>query len=218
MTDGAHLERLLLDYEISPDSACAHKFRVYFDLLQKWNRRVNLVSSTSWSIVGPLIEESLWASRFYPKHPLLHLDIGSGAGFPALPMRIVNGNMRLDMIESRSKRAAFLETAVDSLGLAETKVFNCTLEDHLRDGGIMKRWGCVSWKAIRLKHESLSFLVKGAEAGAQFWLFHGIDLPIEGGKPDPLLSLIRKEDLPHKPSWHLSIFEKTLSDSCAPEP
>ncbi len=208
MSDGADLERLLFEYGISAGSACAQRFRVYFDLLQKWNRRINLVGSTSWRVVGPLFEESLWASRFYPKHQVRHLDIGSGAGFPALPLRMVNDNMRLELVDARSKRTAFLETAVDALGLMGTRVFNCTLDNLLGDEGASGKWDCHSWKAVRLGRRSLSLLVRRAEAGAQFWMFHGIELPVEGGTPDPDLQLLRREDTPGKPSWHLSIFAK----------
>ncbi len=210
MTAGSELERLLSRYGIVAESECAHRFRVYLDLLQKWNRRINLVSSTTWETLGPLFEEGLWASRFYPQGAVRHLDVGSGAGFPAVPIRLLNDGMSLRMVESRAKRAVFLETAVESLGMATTRVLNCTLETFLNKEGASGGWDCVSWKAIRLDGKSFSSLVTKADSGATFWVFHGEHLPVEGCEPHTLLRRLRFDSVPGKPSWHLSIFEKRL--------
>lgn len=209
MRAGIELERLLSRYGYEAESECARKFRIYLDLLEKWNRRINLVSSTSWKILGPLLEEGLWASRFYPEGAVRHLDIGSGAGFPALPMRLVKRDMQLRLIESREKRAVFLETAADTLGLAGTRVSNRTVEAYLESEGSEGGWECVSWKAIRLEGRTISSLVKKATRGASFWMFHGEQLPVEEGELDSSLRLVSRETMPGKPSWHLSIFEKS---------
>ncbi len=210
MTVEQELTRLLATYAVETGLDCKKTLLSFLNLLEKWNRRVNLVSSTSWSILGPLFEEGLWASRFYPQKPTYHLDIGSGAGFPALPLRILNPLMQLQMVESRTKRAVFLETAVTALGLTEVRVSCHTLQELLCDTSVPGGWDHVSWKAVRIDRKCLELLIKRTAARTSFWVFHGEELPIEGGDSDLPLRLTSRHKAPCKSSWYLSIF-KNLS-------
>ncbi len=211
MTLGAEYERLLSKYSIAADSNCAWQLRAYVDLLDKWNRRINLVSSTSWNTLGPLLEEAIWAGRRYPAGTVRHLDIGSGAGFPALPMRLLNPDMRLRMVESRTRRAAFLETAIETMGLERAHVHSGRLESYLAGDEAAHGWDCVSWKALKLDTRSLSQLIQMADVGAEFWIFQGREIPVHGGELDTRLLLSESAPVPGKPAWRLSVFRKHLS-------
>jgi 16S rRNA (guanine527-N7)-methyltransferase len=87
------LNRLLDEFGIPAGSDSGLKLRTFLKLLEKWNARINLTSSTDWNVLEPLFAEGLWASGFYPAGFVQHLDIGSGAGFPGLPMRIMAPQM-----------------------------------------------------------------------------------------------------------------------------
>lgn len=202
---GAELPRLLGRYGIAPSSQAWHRFHLYLELLRKWQGRVNLVGSAEWRVLGPLVEEGLWAAAFYPEEPVRHLDIGSGAGFPALVLRIVRPRMRLDMVESRERRAIFLETVVQELGLEHCRVFHARLEELLRgspEGG----WGCVSWKGLKIAASDLRTLVKACRSGALFYMFHGAGLPLEDPAHTEDLQPRRCLEFPGKPGWRLSIY------------
>ncbi len=197
---------------IGGESVAARQFLAYLSLLEKWNRRFNLTASTEWNSIGPLFEEAIWAAAFYPKKEILHLDIGSGAGFPAVPMRLLRTEMRLHLIESRLKRATFLETVARDLSLQGTVVTNARLQDHLRSGSSDALWDVVSWKAIRLGRAEVSLLLSRTPAGTQFWLFHGRDLPVtEPEVWERSVSLVRREACPAREGWYLSIYAKELS-------
>jgi 16S rRNA (guanine527-N7)-methyltransferase len=200
---------LLTRYGVSPASVAGDRFLKYLSLLEKWGRRFNLVGSLSWENLGPLFEEGLWAGEKYPKTVMAHLDIGSGAGFPALPIRIVNPAMLLRMVESRTKRAVFLETACHTLGLDGVLVNNSTLRAFLQKEAAHASWDCVSWKALRLRRGDFAALVKGAKMGASFWVFHGEELPVEGGRLEPAVRFCSRDAAPMKPGWHLSVYRKS---------
>ena len=120
------LKRLLVRTGIGAESESGSKMLCYLRLLEKWNSRINLTASTEWSALGPLFEEGIWAARFYAgRRAAFHLDIGSGAGFPGVLLRILTPRMQLDMVESRSKRAAFLDSVIQEIGLSESRIFNC---------------------------------------------------------------------------------------------
>jgi 16S rRNA (guanine527-N7)-methyltransferase len=97
----------------------------YFVLLVKWNARTNLTSiSEPEEIITRHFGESLFAARhlFAPGSPESAIDIGAGAGFPGLPMKIWSPNLQLTLVESNQKKAVFLKEVVRALQLSRTTV------------------------------------------------------------------------------------------------
>ncbi len=181
-------------------------FLAYLRLLEKWNVRTNLTASTDWIALGWLFEEALWAAQFYPAGPTAHLDIGSGAGFPALLLRMLRPGMSLRLVEGRSRRAAFLETAVAELHLEGTDVFRGRIEDYLRQQRAPS-FDIVSWKALKLGKGVFRALVAGSAPEARFWLFHGPELPLEdSAQAATCLRLLQREAFAGRPGSFLSIF------------
>jgi 16S rRNA (guanine527-N7)-methyltransferase len=97
----------------------------YLDLLESWNRIHRLVGSSDrdW-MVDNLILDSLLFLRVVPESARTLLDVGSGAGIPGIPIKIIRPRLSMAMVESRRKRVSFLSTAVRTLGLRETKVLH----------------------------------------------------------------------------------------------
>lgn len=88
----------------------------YFDLLQKWNKTHNLVQSNSLDdFLCRHWEDSLQLTKYIPLLNLRIFDIGSGAGFPGIPLACAGYNVTL--CEIISKKVAFLKTAKSALGL-----------------------------------------------------------------------------------------------------
>jgi 16S rRNA (guanine(527)-N(7))-methyltransferase RsmG len=193
--------RLALPY----DPKAAEKIYTYIALLKKWNVRINLTASNEWSSIEPLLLEGIWASRLYPENAVSHLDLGSGAGFPAIPLKIMVPRMRLDMIESRLKKVSFLETAVSELGLSESSAFHGRITDYLDKNEI--KWDCISWKGLKIKINDLLKLKKHTHRKTQFWIFHGRRLAAEEPEiVEKSLRLLRREKFPYKSEWKLSIY------------
>jgi 16S rRNA (guanine(527)-N(7))-methyltransferase RsmG len=201
------LRQLIEESGISLESDITRQLLVYLSLLEKWNSKVNLTSTTDWSGIGPLFQEAIWASRFFPDAATFHLDIGSGAGFPAIPLRILKPQIQLEMVESRVKRCVFLETLASSLGLAGTQVYNMRLNTFLRHTNSNKAWDCVSWKAIKLANDDLELLRKHSHPQTRFWMFHGRDPAVEAQAVfEKSFKLIRRERFQSDKFWFLSIY------------
>jgi 16S rRNA (guanine(527)-N(7))-methyltransferase RsmG len=205
------LQELLFRAGVRPESKPAQQMSLFLALLEKWNAGINLTGSTEWKAVRPLFEEAIWAAGRYPEDAATHLDIGSGAGFPALPLRIFIPRMYLDMVESRTKRCLFLETVIQDLGLEHTRVINERLDALLeaRKG----TWDCVSWKAVKLGARSLSALAMRATERTRFWMFHGKNLAVEDvGALEQLLILERREACPARNGCWLSVYRKRVPE------
>jgi len=202
------LKQLLWEFAINPDSDPGIKLHVYLSLLEKWNPRVNLTANIAWTALEPLFRESIWAAAKYPASCKRHLDIGSGAGFPALIFRVFNTEMDLEMVESRGKKGAFLETVAWELGFSGTRVHVMRLEDLLTacDSG-ENTWDCVSWKAVRLASRDLLRLHGHVSENAQFWMFHGREAAVEDFQAfDDKFILNEKQPVPGQNESFLSIY------------
>jgi 16S rRNA (guanine527-N7)-methyltransferase len=123
----------------------------YWRLLERWNSRINLTSLPLEGFpalsVGRLIAEPLTAASLIPAAPAVWFDLGSGGGSPAVPLKVVNAEARLTLVESRSRKGAFLREVVRSLGLTETDVAVGRFEDvAVRQAAAA---ACVTVRAVR---------------------------------------------------------------------
>lgn len=201
------LNRLLSESGIALDSGITRQLQTYLALLEKWNSRINLTSASEWNVVGPLFQEGIWASTMYPEDTSNHLDIGSGAGFPAMVIRILRPNIQLDLVESRAKKVIFLETLANALQLNRIRVHAMRLQAFLRQDNRNKAWNCISWKGLKLSGDDLRLLLEHANAATQFWMFHGSELAVEEPETfDRYFRLARTERFPGRTLWALSIY------------
>ena len=108
----------------APPEQMVSQFGSYLDLLVKWNQKINLTSEkSSRDILLRHIFDSLqYTPVISPKDEIV--DIGSGAGFPGIPLKIIYPELVATLIESQRKRCSFLETVIFQLGLTATKVIN----------------------------------------------------------------------------------------------
>ena len=110
---------------VSRETLC--QFKAYLTLLEKWQRRINLVAnSTMVDVWQRHVLDSAQLIKFYPPNTRKILDVGSGAGFPGLVLAIM-GNVEVDLVESDQRKAIFLSTVIRSLGLP-AKVYNQRVE------------------------------------------------------------------------------------------
>lgn len=190
-------------------STAGEKILRYVGILDRWNRRVNLISSTRTEVLIPLIQEAIWAAGQYPSGSRVHLDIGSGAGFPAIPLAAIRPEVEITMVESRERKAAFLQTAIHELKLTNARVINERLQDALRRVRAPSAWDCVSWKAVVVSSRDYRRLLEITSEGVRLWLFHGKELPVEN--PELVagsLELIQRNECPFHPGWFLSEFRR----------
>jgi 16S rRNA (guanine527-N7)-methyltransferase len=113
----------LSPFSISLSEDKIAKIREYTRLLLKWNRSVSLTSITDPSeIVSRHFGESIYGSTLLPVENCRLVDIGTGAGFPGLALKIACPGIALTMIESNKKKYAFLSEVVRSLGFTGIEI------------------------------------------------------------------------------------------------
>lgn len=107
-------------------------FELYYQQLIIWNERANLTAITDYEEVQVKhFLDSLSCLQVLTTYPpqTRYIDIGAGAGFPGLPLKIVRPQMRLTLLEATAKKALFLEHIVEKLGLQDVKIIRGRAEE-----------------------------------------------------------------------------------------
>ncbi len=117
----------------------SHQFIQYYDMLNEWNNKINLTAITEWDevlvkhfadsvISNSVVDYSKWVSL---------VDVGTGAGFPGIPLKIVYPHLQVTLVDALNKRVHFLNEVISSLELEGIAAVHGRAEDlartHMRD-------------------------------------------------------------------------------------
>lgn len=109
-------------------------FRLYREELSRWSARLNLTAlRTDEEVVRAGLLDSLACLPLLPPGALRVVDVGSGAGFPALPLKLVRPELSVTLIEASRKKATFLQHMARHLGLVGIRVVQARAEVVSRD-------------------------------------------------------------------------------------
>jgi 16S rRNA (guanine527-N7)-methyltransferase len=159
------IAELIHPFYAEPSSTLITQLSVYLDLLLKWNAHTNLTAIRNpEEIVRRHFGESLFAARHLPPGGTL-LDLGSGAGFPGIPIQLALPNLRVTLAESQNKKAAFLREAVRSLNLS-TQVWAARAESFPAE----TRFDIVALRAVDNPEAALTVARSLITPGG--WLVH----------------------------------------------
>lgn len=129
------LEKLLNEKGLILTPEMREKFLRFFDVVVDYNTRVNLTAITAREdFFDKHYYDSLCAVSEIPEGARV-LDIGSGAGFPAIPLKLVRDDLSFVMLDSVQKKVAFLEYAVQELALTGMTARHDRVEDYAAGDG-----------------------------------------------------------------------------------
>lgn len=148
-----HLEQLLDPYLQAPLTAVqSERLLAYLELLLKWNAKINLTAIRDPEQIVPRhFGESLALAHSVMTKlaPRTAADLGSGAGFPGLPLSIYAPDLPVTLVESQNKKATFLKEVVRTLGL-----HNVTVR-HVRGEELSERFDVVTIRAVERFEKAL---------------------------------------------------------------
>jgi 16S rRNA (guanine527-N7)-methyltransferase len=165
--------KCLEQYKVEADASQCDQIRRYVATLLRWNRKISLTSITDeLEILKFHFGESVFALCAVGGINGRLADVGSGAGFPGLPLRIFDPSIDLTLIESNSKKCAFLSEVVRELGLAKVRVLRARFEDAREFDGILD---AVASRAVGAFGDLLEWSAKALKSGGQVILWVGED-------------------------------------------
>ncbi|HTH01261.1 MAG TPA: 16S rRNA (guanine(527)-N(7))-methyltransferase RsmG [Vicinamibacterales bacterium] len=156
-----------------PDDLVA-QLAAYYELLDRWNRKINLTSlDNPDEAIDRLLLEPIVAARQLPSQTANLMDIGSGGGSPAIPMRLCSPTIRLTMVEAKARKSAFLREAVRALRLEQTVVETARYEELLAKPELHESFDVLSLRAVRVEVRTLFTLQAFVKREGLLFLFRG---------------------------------------------
>jgi 16S rRNA (guanine527-N7)-methyltransferase len=154
---------------------------LYLSELKKWNRKINLtaIKKDREIIIKHFLDSFSFIKGFAPGPGLELLDMGSGAGFPAMPLKIASPEMRVAMVESVKKKASFLRHIIRTLGLTGAEVIDKRTEE-LHDS-LRSRFDAVTARAFATMDKVLAAGAPFLKQGGLVVLSRGPEEGIAGG-------------------------------------
>ncbi len=130
-------------------------FEGYFSELARWNRKINLTALVldgdgSDEAVDRLLIEPAVAAKYIPPTAKSVLDIGSGGGSPAIPIKICRPDLTLTMVEVKVRKSVFLRQVSRTLGLSNTQVETSRFEELLARPDLHESIDVVTVRAVKL--------------------------------------------------------------------
>ena len=166
------LTSALADYQIDGVSEAQQAQLVaHYRMMLAWNRRTNLTRITGPDEAARLhYADSLAGGRFVGAAQTL-LDIGSGAGFPAIPLAVLRPDLRVTALEANQKKSLFLAEARDALGLANVDIKTARVESF-----DLSAFDLLTSRALDRADEVLPRTIAGLVARQRFMLYCAPDL------------------------------------------
>jgi len=185
----------------------------YFELVRKWNRRVSLTSlpveEAGDEAVDRLLIEPALAARYLQSEDSSVMDIGSGGGSPAIPMKLVAPGISMLMVESRDRKAAFLREAIRQLGLDRTQVESSRFGEPTWAPELRGSLDVVTFRAVKAEPKVLAAGQSFLKPGGLLFLFSAASSP--DAPPTPQLAAFASHILLSELHTRLQVLQKIHS-------
>ena len=122
----------------------------YYELLVEWNEKINLTAITEEQdvMVKHFLDSLSGASVISLSECTSVADIGTGAGFPGLPLAIAYPNVSFTLMDATGKKVRFLETVVEALGLENVQAVQGRAEELAHDPSYREQFDLVTSRAV----------------------------------------------------------------------
>jgi 16S rRNA (guanine527-N7)-methyltransferase len=189
----------------------ADRLWAYLDLLLRWNRKMNLTGfkeSDADTAIDRLLVEPLVAVRHLPSGAAALIDVGSGNGSPAIPIKLAADSIALVMVESKARKCAFLREALRVLEITGGAVENARFEELLARPDLHETQDVVTARALRLESRTLIGLQAFLRPGGRMLLFQTGSAADLSNVPLPMEAVATYPLSPDNPSNRLAILAK----------
>ena len=194
------------------------QYERYFELLVEWNEKINLTAITD--------KDEVYLKHFYDSiapilqgliknQPIRLLDIGAGAGFPSLPMKILFPELDVTIIDSLNKRINFLHLLAEELGLDGVHFYHGRAEDFAQDKAFRAQFDLVTARAVARMQVLSELTIPYLKVGGRLLALKASNAPEELEEAKTALNMLfsKVEDnlqyaLPNGDPRYITVVEK----------
>ena len=166
------MKELFLSYGIELNEKQLNRFEKYYELLLFYNSKFNITAITERNevILKHFIDSVLGVDKVCGK---THIDIGSGGGFPAIPIKIMKEDLSLTLLEATGKKCEFLKTVAKELELTDVTVVNDRAETLAKNPSFRESFDICTARAVARLNTLSEYCMPFVKVGGTFLSYKG---------------------------------------------
>ena len=169
----------LEEIEINIDDKIAEDFKKYMELLLEWNEKINLTAITQEEdIILKHFVDSLTVNKYINDGASL-IDVGTGAGFPGVPLAIVNKNIKITLMDSLNKRIKFLNDVIEKVKLDKINTIHARAEELARNNQYREKYDVTVSRAVANLSTLVEYMLPFAKVGGRCICMKGANIKEE---------------------------------------
>lgn len=149
------------------------KFNEFYEILCNFNQMFNLTAIKERSEIYDKHFLDSVMGEFLFDEGAEAIEIGSGAGFPSIPLKLIRPDLKLTLVESTGKKCEFLRTVVDKLGLNGVKIYNARAEDLAKDDRFREKFDYATARAVARMNTLSEYCIPFVRKGGKFIAYKG---------------------------------------------
>ncbi len=169
------------------------KFYTYMNLLIEWNNKINLTAITEPNeiIIKHFIDSLTILKYFEDKETVI--DVGTGAGFPGIPIKIMKENVKVTLLDSLNKRINFLNEVIEQLELKNIETVHSRIEDFGRNKKNREKFDVVTSRAVANLTTLSEYMVPLTKIGGKCICMKGLNVEEEIEKSKNAIKILGGE-------------------------
>ncbi|EOC99425.1 16S rRNA (guanine(527)-N(7))-methyltransferase RsmG [Caldisalinibacter kiritimatiensis] len=154
------------------------KFAIYKELLKEWNKKINITAITDDSDIDVkhFIDSLSVLKTGFVKEGYKIIDIGTGGGFPGLPLKIANPSLEVVLLDSLNKRIKFLNEVIENLGLSNITVIHGRAEDYGKKEEYREKFDIAVSRAVASLNVLCEYCLPFVKVGGYFLAMKGPEI------------------------------------------
>lgn len=174
------------EYGIELDDKKVEQFMLYKEMLKEWNQKINLTAITEDEeiIKKHFIDSVSIVQSGVIKDGMSIIDVGTGAGFPGIPLKIVNPTLKVLLLDSLNKRIVYLDDVIKNLKLDGIEAIHARAEELSRKKEYREKFDIASARAVANLNKLSEYCIPYVKIGGYFISMKGpsVNEEIEGAK------------------------------------
>lgn len=168
-----------LYFEEEIDDNKIQKFYDYMNLLVEWNKKINLTAITEEKdIILKHFVDSLTVLKYIKENKSI-VDVGTGAGFPGIPLAIMNDSLKITLVDSLNKRINFLNEVCNKINLENIKAIHARAEEFGKDNNYRESYDVAISRAVANLTVLAEYLLPLVKVGGKIICMKGPDIEEE---------------------------------------